>query len=66
MVSSLCSQREVTVATMLRICVSSVTELPAETFIGWEGGFIVKQNRFLTHTHVLVSAKTCPNCLSRI
>ena len=33
---------------MLQICVSSVAELPAETFIGGEGDFIVKQNGFLS------------------
>ena len=42
MVSILCTQREVTVGKMLQICVSSVAELPAETFIGGEGDFIVK------------------------
>ena len=67
MVSILYTQREDTVGTMLQICVSSVAELPAETFIG-EDDFIVKQNLFLslTHADILVSVKTCSNCLCRI
>lgn len=47
MVSILCTQGELTVGTMLQVCVSNVAELTAKTFIGGEGDFIVKQNWFL-------------------